>query len=93
MKTENLQTQVQVWLIDWIANEVKTDKSKIIIDEPFVNFGLGSRQAVILSSDLEEQFGVNLDASVSWEYPTIRDLSAFVASLKTEASEKADTPA
>jgi acyl carrier protein len=81
--TEKLQT-IQEWLVDWIAKEANIEKSDVSLDEPFVNFGLGSRQAVILSADLEDWLNKKLDVSVAWEYPTIRELSNFLITVPAE---------
>ncbi len=67
------------WLIRWVAKEVKVDPAQIDVDEPFVNFGLTSRQAVLLSGDLEDWLGVELEPSLVWDFPTINTLSAHLA--------------
>ncbi len=67
------------WLITWVAKEVKVDPAQIDVDEPFVNFGLTSRQAVLLSGDLEDWLGVELEPSLVWDFPTIAKLSAHLA--------------
>jgi acyl transferase domain-containing protein len=49
---------------------------------PFANYGLGSRDAVVLSGELEELLGRPLSPAVFYEYPT---LDALVAHLMTGA--------
>jgi acyl carrier protein len=72
--------EVQQWLINWLAQEVNVNQNEIDLQEPFVNFGLSSRQAVILAGDLEDWVGITLEPSLAWDYPTIEQLAEFVAS-------------
>ena len=78
------QSAIQQWLVNWIAKESNVGKDNISIEEPFVNFGLGSRQAVILSADLEDWLNRKVEVSVAWEYPTIKDLSHHLADHAAE---------
>jgi acyl carrier protein len=44
-----------------------------------VNLGVSSRQAVMLSGDLEDWLGRELDPSLLWDRPNIAELSAWLA--------------
>jgi len=70
------------WLVTWIAKEVDLSSDKINSDEPFVNFGLGSRQAISMAADLEDWLKRELPPSIAWEYPTIEKLAEFISSGK-----------
>jgi acyl carrier protein len=79
----NTQTQksiqeIQVWLISWLSQELNIPTNELDIEEPFVNFNLSSRQAVILTGDLEDWLDCTIEPSVAWEYPTIKQLSEFL---------------
>lgn len=81
----NTQTQksiqeIQAWLISWLSKELNVKADELDIEEPFVNFNLSSRQAVILTGDLEDWLGLTIEPSVAWEYPTIKQLSEFLVS-------------
>lgn len=75
------QTELELkdWLIKWIEKEIKIDKTQIKTDELFVNFGLGSRQSVMLATDLEDYLNKELDVSLAWNYPTIDKLVEYLA--------------
>ena len=73
------KSEVKQWLVQWVANETKQQPEQITTDEPFVNFGLGSRQAVTLTADLEDWLECELPPSLAWEYPTIDKLADYIA--------------
>jgi acyl carrier protein len=71
--------QIEGWLVAKIANLTKVNAEEVDIDEPFANFGLNSIDAVSLSGDLEDMLGCSLSATLLWDFPTIRELSAYLA--------------
>lgn len=69
---------IQKWLISWLCEELNVEAQEIDVNEPFVNLGVSSRQAVVLMGDLENWLGFEIDPSLAWEYPTIQDLSEYL---------------
>jgi acyl carrier protein len=63
--------EIQTWLVDWVAREAGLDPARIDPDEQIVNFGLSSRQAVLLTGELEDWLGRPLESSLVWDYPTL----------------------
>ncbi len=72
-------TDIQDWLVTWIAKELSITSEEIDIQEPFVNFGMSSRQAVFMAGELEDWLGHTLDPRLAWDYPTIEKLSDYLA--------------
>ncbi len=70
--------EIRDWLVAWVAREAEIDPATIDVDDAFVNFGLSSRQAVLLSGDLEDWLGRATSESVAWDYPTIARLAAHL---------------
>ncbi len=70
---------IQDWIVTWLSKELKIDSEEIDIQEPFVNLGLSSRQAIILTGELEDWLGFEIDPSLAWEYPTIKQLADFLS--------------
>ena len=72
-KAKELMTveQLRGWLRDWVAQATGLEAEDITDTKPLENFGLSSRDAVILSGELENLLGVRLDATIAYEYPTI----------------------
>lgn len=75
---------IQKWLISWLCEELNVEAQEIDVNEPFVNLGVSSRQAVVLMGDLENWLGFEIDPSLAWEYPTIQDLSDYLTNPKDE---------
>ena len=75
---------IQKWLISWLCEELNVEAQEIDVNEPFVNLGVSSRQAVVLMGDLENWLGFEIDPSLAWEYPTIQDLSEYLTNPKDE---------
>jgi len=69
------KTEIQNWLTDQVAKILYIDPKTIDINAPFNSFGLSSRDAVMLSGDLEEWLGRRLSPTIVYEYPTIDSLA------------------
>ena len=67
--------QLRGWLRDWVAATTGLPVEEITGAKPMENFGLSSRDAVVLSGELENLLGVQLDATITYEYPTIDALA------------------
>jgi trans-AT polyketide synthase, acyltransferase and oxidoreductase domains len=76
---------LKVWLIDWMARELKRDRSKIDPGRTFVSYGLDSVKAMILLGDIETMLDLMLPPTLIWDYPDINDLSAHLADRLTVA--------
>ncbi len=72
-------TDIQDWLVNWIAYELSFSPEEIDLQEPFVNFGLSSRQAVFMAGELEDFLKQTLDPRLAWDYPTIEKLADHLA--------------
>lgn len=67
--------QLRGWLRDWVVNVTGLSPDEVTDTKPMENFGLSSRDAVVLSGELENLLGMQLDATVAYEYPTIQALA------------------
>jgi len=67
--------QLRGWLRDWVAATTGLPVEEVTGAKPMENFGLSSRDAVVLSGELENLLGVQLDATITYEYPTIDALA------------------
>ncbi|MDN5740878.1 type I polyketide synthase, partial [Corynebacterium casei] len=63
--------ELQGWIRAWVADVTGLPEEEIVDTKPLENFGLSSRDAVVLSGELENLLGQQLDATVAYEYPTI----------------------
>ena len=70
---------IEAWLVRLLAERLNTSSESIDPCEPFVSYGLTSREAVVLSGELEEWLGRTLSQTLVWDHPTIRELARFLA--------------
>jgi acyl carrier protein len=71
---------IRSWLLDAIATELETPPAAVAADVEFADLGLGSRQAIMITGDLEEFLGrEELDPALLWDYPTIDKLARHLA--------------
>lgn len=71
-------------LTDAIARTCHLDPSEVDADRPLLEYGLTSREAVQLASELAEALDRELPATLVWQHSSI---SALVAELTGEATE------
>lgn len=76
--------EIQAWLVRQIANLTFINEAEIGLSADFNSFGLSSREAVLLSGDLEEWLGVRLSPTLLYEYPTIEKLAAYLGGAKPQ---------
>jgi acyl-CoA synthetase (AMP-forming)/AMP-acid ligase II/acyl carrier protein len=67
--------EIQQWLARNIADKLEMKPEDIRIDEPVTSLGLSSREAILLSGELEEWLGCELSPEILYEYPEIEALS------------------
>lgn len=63
------------WLRDWVMATTGLGEAEVTPERPMEDFGLSSRDIVILSGELEALLDVKLDATIAYEYPTIDKLA------------------
>ncbi|QTH59659.1 type I polyketide synthase [Corynebacterium hindlerae] len=68
-------SELKEWLRSWVVATTGLPAEEITDDKSLQNFGLSSRDVVLLSGELENLLGVQLDATVAYEYPTIGALA------------------
>ena len=67
--------QMREWLRTWMANTTGLDATEISDERSMQDFGLSSRDVVVLSGDLERLLGTTLDATIAYEFNTIAALA------------------
>ena len=80
--------QLRAWLRDWVAQATGVSAEEILDSKPLENYGLSSRDAVVLSGELENLLGTRLDATVAYEYPTIELLADRLLNAPAAPSRK-----
>jgi polyketide synthase 13 len=78
VKTPTTAAEMRDWLHAWVQKTTDLEAAEITDDRSMEEFGLSSRDVVVLSGELERLTGVSLDATVAYEYNTIAALADFV---------------
>lgn len=82
-------TDIILWLKQWISNHTKIPIDQIDVNKAFVEFGLNSVQLVAMIGELEELTKQTLDAWLVWEFPNIGSLSKrLISALPQQAIEE-----
>ncbi len=76
---DRLSERVESWLLNWLVERAAIPPSEVHRDKPFAEYGLDSMTAVELSQELEDWLGVEVVATVAWNYPTPATLSTYLA--------------
>ncbi len=92
--------EIQAWLVARLAEELGLSPADIDVSEPYASYGLGSRDAVGISGDLEEWLGRRLSPTLLYDHPSIEalsrhlgggdDASAIAASIEIDTVEETD---
>ena len=86
---DSQSNEVRTWLTEWLQSHLNLESESILHDSRFSALGLDSIQAAELMMDLDDRFGVELDMSAAWEYPTIHSLAQVVTEQLDENSKVA----
>ncbi|MDJ0734085.1 MAG: acyl carrier protein [Nostocaceae cyanobacterium] len=86
METQNLlvkeisATEIQEWIVSYLANLLEIDAEEIEVKIPFNSYGLDSSVIVGLTGDLEDWLGREIDPTLLYDYPTIEALVQYLSS-------------
>ncbi|WP_338868504.1 non-ribosomal peptide synthetase/type I polyketide synthase [Myxococcus stipitatus] len=77
------------WLVAAVAEAAGLPPEEVRLDEPFVTYGLTSKEAVFLTGDLADWLERDVSPTALWEHPTIAALSRHLAGLLAPPPESA----
>ncbi|WP_165165059.1 type I polyketide synthase [Corynebacterium qintianiae] len=80
------ETELITWLRDWVSQATGIEAAEIDPGKPLESFGLSSRDAVIMSGELENLLGTRVDPTIAYQHPTIAALAAALTAPKAEAA-------
>ncbi|MCM0591135.1 MAG: AMP-binding protein [Gloeotrichia echinulata DEX184] len=79
--TLNHQTpeMLETWICEWLNKKLKVDPDTIKPSLSFADFGLDSIFAVELAQDITDWCGLEVEATIVWNYPTVEALANYLA--------------
>jgi len=72
---------VQNWLVDRVACYLERPREEINPAVPLAECGIDSVSALNLCGDIEDEWHIDVDPTLVYDYPTIADIAAY---LETE---------
>ncbi|NUT92782.1 MAG: acyl carrier protein [Saccharothrix sp.] len=69
---------VQEWLVEKIAARLGVAPDQVDTGRYFDEFDLDSTEALVLSGELENWLGFELETTALWYHPTIADLARYI---------------
>ncbi|MFI5689519.1 acyl carrier protein [Streptomyces sp. NPDC051636] len=75
---------VQGWLVEKVAHKLGVSQDEVNPDQYFDEFDLDSTEALVLSGELENWLGFELETTALWYHPTITELSRYIAQKQEE---------
>ncbi|WP_448858049.1 polyketide synthase Pks13 [Corynebacterium propinquum] len=82
--------QLKSWLTEWVVKVTDLPVEEVSENKPLEALGLSSRDAVILSGELETLLDTRLDPTIAYEYPTIASLAQRLVDGPAEGSARAN---
>jgi acyl carrier protein len=71
-------TEIQVWLVNYLANLLMLAPDEIDATVPFDRYGLDSFSAIALIGDLSTWLGTDIDPALLYDYSTVDALAQFL---------------
>lgn len=71
--------EIQTWLTSYIAKLLRMKPEQIDITIPFDGYGLDSAKLALMTSDLEDWLGQELNSDLLYDYSTIEALAQYLA--------------
>jgi acyl carrier protein len=85
--------EIRGWLLEKLAEVLKTDPAAIDTAAPLTRFGLDSMDAITLSGDLEDWLELRLPSTLLWDYPTIDGIVTYLTEVPSPESQAAGSSA
>ncbi|MEZ3159165.1 acyl carrier protein [Microbacterium sp. BWT-B31] len=81
MTVQLAPAQIEDWLVGRVVAYGKAAADSFTNDTPLSDLGLDSVYALTLCGDIEDEFQLDVDPTIVWDYPTIRELAKGIAEL------------
>ncbi|WP_308299773.1 beta-ketoacyl synthase N-terminal-like domain-containing protein, partial [Streptomyces sp. CJ_13] len=80
------------WMVEQIARRIEVPANAMDMDDRFADLGLSSREGVTLIGELQSLLEKDLSPALLWEYPSIRELSDFLAGKSASTDSGSPEP-
>ena len=87
----DVAARMQTWLTERVAYYVERDPGDIEADVPVASYGLDSVYAFALCGDIEDEFKLNVEPTLVWDFGTIAALAVRLAGELADATARERT--
>ena len=70
---------IESWLVNYLTKLLEIKADEIENSVPINNYGLDSSAIVVLTGELENWLGKEIDPTIIYDYPTVKSLSKYLA--------------
>ena len=89
-RTQSLtRAEIENWLIERIAVRLRLPAAQVHVSTPFMEFGMGSVDAVEIAAELEHWLGRRISPTAIYNYPNIAALTQWLSGPPPEAKTPA----
>ncbi|GII86770.1 hypothetical protein Ssi03_47600 [Sphaerisporangium siamense] len=85
---ELTETEVREWLVGKLAHRLGVPAEQVDTDQYFDEFDLDSTEALVLSGELENWLGFELETTALWYHPTINELAGYIVEKQRDATAR-----
>lgn len=85
---ELTENEVRDWLVEKIAHRLGVPAGEVDVDQYFDDFDLDSTEALVLSGELENWLGFELETTALWYHPTINELAGYIVEKQRDATAR-----
>jgi acyl carrier protein len=81
----NRSDEITSWLTAQVASFLDIEAADVDENTPLAEYGLDSVYALTLCGEIEDTYGIEVESTLAWDYPTVAALAGFLL----EATEAA----
>ncbi|WP_328380547.1 acyl carrier protein (plasmid) [Streptomyces sp. NBC_00440] len=70
---------IQAWLRERVAGYVDMPVAEIRLDVRLVEYGMDSLAALMFSGEIEDEYGIEVPATMAWDHPTITAITELLS--------------
>jgi acyl carrier protein len=70
--------QIAGWLLERVAFYLERPAHELDADVKLVEYGLDSVYALSLCGDVEDRYGLEVEPTLAWDYPTVNAIAGYL---------------
>ena len=67
------------WVLQQVSSYIERPVADIDPDVPLAEYGMDSVYALGLCGDIEAEFGLDVDPTLAWQYPTATAIAGYLS--------------